>query len=187
MIHQMNFIRKPYLPVVLAISVLLLSACGGGTNNSSDETNMIKITSVTPTPVTEGVLTTLTVSFSYRLQTKDAGTVYVGFNTTAENAYTLSPIDIPVDKGSGTNSFVVSVQPVAYKAPSTFKAYANLSERPHEATWTPLVSDYVPISVTPATTVAPSAQALPSKQEEVGTSLYCSVNDACAVLAIRRN
>ncbi len=112
----------------------------------------IEITSVSPASVVEGISTEFTVSFDYRLTSKDAGIVYLGFNTSDPDGFILTDNTFEITQAElGSGSLTATEIPVFYDSPDSFKAYINLSENPHPTSWTPLQSVFASITVTKST------------------------------------
>ena len=90
-----------------------------------------------------------TINIDYRLASKDGGIIYVGFNTSSVNSYSLAD-SVEVPRATGSKTMSATVVPVDYPAPGDFRAFANLSEYPHPAQWAPLAGHSYRISVTQA-------------------------------------
>lgn len=109
----------------------------------------IEITSVTPSSVNEGVLTTFTVNFDYRLVSVENAIVDVGFNNTDPNIARLTEDTWEINSASlGSGWFVVDMTPVYYAEPDNFIVSVFLSENPHPTKWFPLSSSQSIITVT---------------------------------------
>jgi hypothetical protein len=101
---------------------------------------------------------TFTVVADYTLASVDQGVVYLGFNTSEVNSYSLFDEEI-VSRGSGTCTLTATVTPVNWGASGSladevrrginslfglssgdqaFGAYVNISAYPHPDSWNPL-------------------------------------------------
>lgn len=99
---------------------------------------------------------TFTATINYSLHSKEQGIIYLGFNTDKPNYYEVdreSGDHVVVSKGFGTVTLTQTVTPVDWdngisymqqfldgssSLVKDFKVYANISEYPHDITWTPL-------------------------------------------------
>jgi len=133
--------------------------------------NFIEITSVNPTTGTANVPTSFTVNFDYQLTTKDNGIIYLGFNISGPDAFTLTS-SITVTRGTRSDSLTASAAPVAYPSPGSFAAYLNLSEYPHPVEWTPLSSSTVPIVVVQDNSVSPALVTNGATNKRQGMSIW---------------
>ena len=150
-----------YFKFLPALLFVMLTGCGGGgggstpsdsnaatAQSSQTQSDSIEILSVTPNAVAAGNPTTFTVTVKYTLATKDAGIVYLGFNTEYPATYHLATENVLVSKGTGTASITTTVTPVYYASPDAFAAYVNLSEHAHAEQWSPLADSVQNIDVT---------------------------------------
>lgn len=121
-------------------------------------TDSINIISVTPVTALAGQSTIFMIQTSYNLVSKTSGEINIGFNTSDATSYSLiSSQKQIVSPGSGTVTFTVPVTPVNWGSSTPFFAYVNLSENPHPASWTPLASSSMPISLTAVATAVTTA------------------------------
>ncbi len=130
--------------IVTLVGLFIFSGCKNknptGPEGGSDS---ISIISVTPNSgLTPGILTAFVVNIEYELASVDSGEVNVGFNTDEVGRYTMIiAARALVGKGSGTHQFNVTVVTRDWGNAGDFSVYVNLSENPHEPSWTPLATD----------------------------------------------
>jgi hypothetical protein len=134
--------------VLTFVGVMAISGCGSdnstGTDNGTDNgDDTISIESVTPeSGLNAGIATDFVVTVEYELASADSGELGVGFNSVEVGRFhMLSDAKVFIAKGSGGHQFNVTVAPVDWGAGGDFRVYVNLSEYPHEASWTPLATD----------------------------------------------
>jgi hypothetical protein len=115
------------------------------TNISGDN---VTINSVTPESAVENQSTAFAVDVSYTLTSIDSGLLMVGFNTNQVDSYAMmSSAMCTVSRGSGTHVFNVTATPINWGSAGSFGAYVNLVQNPHPSSFTPLVFDIKPISI----------------------------------------
>lgn len=89
----------------------------------------IEITFISPSSVTEGMLTTFVVNFDYRLVSKENGIVYLGFNKTGPDTFTISDSTFEITQAeSGSGSLSAATLPVYYSPPDSFAVIVGISE-----------------------------------------------------------
>ncbi len=136
----------------------------------------IEITFGSPTSATEGILTTFTVNFDYRLISRDSAIVYFGFNTSNSSNFTLTDNTFEITQAeSGSGSLTADIMPVFYDSPDSFSIYVNISENPHPDVWAPLSSDNMAITVTQSG-VLTSNNLMTESINQVGNIELCSNN-----------
>jgi len=118
----------------------MLTACPTG-GSASSAVGTISIDSVTPdSGLQDGSTYTFTVTVTYSLNTGQ-GEINVGFNNgSAVNSYTIIDSQI-VDAGDATIVFTVDAAAKDWGTAGDFKVYANISEYPHAASWSPIDTD----------------------------------------------
>lgn len=150
----------PAQTLALTSLALMLSAClgSGGGGSTAAPLDAINITNISPASGVAGTSTTYAVDVSYTLASKPAGLLMIGFNTSVVGSFNMiSAQDFAVGQGSGTHTFTVTTIPQDWAPNGTFQAYVNLSENPHPPTWTPLATDYAPISIAASAVAGVSA------------------------------
>ena len=154
-----NTALKKIINMLLLVYFLFLFSLYALTNNvfAVEGEDRVEIVSLSPNHYenyTDAV--TFTATIKYSLQTKEQGIVYFGFNTDEPGYYELDFQEgdhVVVSKGEGVVTLTQTVVPVDWNSGigymqqfldgrseliTEFKAYTNISEYPHEATWTPL-------------------------------------------------
>ena len=108
-----------------------------------DPPDSISIKSVTPNSgLVAGIQTDFVVVVEYVLASADSGELDVGFNSVLiDKFHIISSAEALIAKGSGEHEFNVSVVTKNWEPDGDFKVYVNLSEHPHEASWTPLATE----------------------------------------------
>jgi hypothetical protein len=124
--------------------VLAISGCSGDNNTGPDKMdNTISIKLVTPdSGLNADVVTDFVVTVEYELASVDSGELYIGFNSVEVGRYQMiNDATALVANGSGEHQFNVTVVTKDWGTDGDFVVYVNLSEHPHESTWTPLATD----------------------------------------------
>lgn len=89
----------------------------------------------------DGKTTTFTIVVEYTLISKDQGEIKVGFNNGSKpNSYRMVESEI-IACGTGEHTFAVTANAKDWGDRDNFRVYVNLSEYPHERSWTPMFSD----------------------------------------------
>jgi hypothetical protein len=134
--------KKQFSTLLLLTTLsLLLFNCTKKEDDPTPEADFISISSVTPsTGLVDGVSTSFEVVVKYKLASKDAGELNIGFNSQTANSSTIIiPASKLVTKGTGTYTFNVDATPKDWGT-KPFHAYVNLSEYPHSMIWIPLAA-----------------------------------------------
>ena len=106
----------------------------------------INILKVTPdNNLQPGTETTFTVEVEYSFSNLDEAILYVGFNNIVLDKYRIYGQQ-RIRENEGVYTFEVTVETKDWGAEGDFVAYANISEYPHPAEWSPLDSDVYPLS-----------------------------------------
>ncbi|UCE41330.1 MAG: hypothetical protein JSV17_18175 [Candidatus Aminicenantes bacterium] len=139
MFTKMHWLFTPTLAVLL----ILFGCKGKNPTGPEEQSDSISINSVTPNSgLTPGIITAFVVNVEYVLASKDTGELNIGFNTDIVGSYTLlTAAKALVSKGSGAHQFNVTIVTKDWGAAGDFSVYVNLSESPHEPSWTPLATD----------------------------------------------
>lgn len=124
----------------LLIAVFSAFGCGSGGSDGPSAADSITIDAVTPSTVSAGTPTTFTISVSYSLQTRGSGVINYAFGS--GTSYSLETDERIVSKGTGTALFIA-----AKTLAETSTVRVLLSEYPHSASWSPLVSTEQVITV----------------------------------------
>jgi hypothetical protein len=123
----------------LVFPLAIFQAC-----NSEGSAGNIKILSVTPNSgLTDGVAENFVVEVEYELSGSSQGELSVGFNTDFIDSFTLVISEtVIIDEGSGQHTFnPTNITAKDWSPTGDFKAYVNISEYPHDSSWSPLDSD----------------------------------------------
>ena len=150
------------LPLLVNMPAITYAATG----------DSIAIASITPDAYpnyTDEV--TFTVSVNYTLQSVDTGIIYLGFNTSEPDRYTLCD-EVIVTGGSGVCTLTARVLPAGWGTPGspsgatmggleaisgyTFGAYVNISDYPHPESWKPLATNVMPLRLGTPTDITAS-------------------------------
>ena len=137
-----------FLRVILVVLPVFLG-CGDENVTGSEEDDSISITSVTPNSgLTAGIVTDFVVIVEYELVSADSAEVMVGFNTDEVDRFRMiSDATALVVESSGEHQFNVTTVPKDWGALGDFMVYVNLSEHPHESSWTPLATDMLVLTI----------------------------------------
>jgi hypothetical protein len=130
--------------IVTLVGHLIFFSCKSKNPTAPEEPgDAISITSVTPNSgLSSGIVTAFVVGIEYTLASVDSGEVNVGFNTGEVGRYIMiTGAKSLVTKGSGVHQFNVTAVPRDWGTAGDFSVYVNLSQNPHEASWTPLATD----------------------------------------------
>ena len=128
--------RTVSMLLVIVMFTCLLAAPTYAANKNNDG-DYIHILSVTPASIGRGETTTFKVTVEYTLQSRSQGEVLFGVNTDKEMSYRIYDTVI-IGKGSGTVELSATLTTSNQWSP---RVYVNISEHPHEKTWTPLVTE----------------------------------------------
>lgn len=132
--------KMRWIFILILVGVLTFLGCPTGNGNGDS----IRIISVTPNSgLTNGVSTTFVVDVEFRLSSVDNGEINLGFNTEEVDRYKIIR-QYQVFKDAGQLQqlqFIVTVVVKNWGNEGDFAVYVNLSEFPHDTTWTPLATD----------------------------------------------
>jgi hypothetical protein len=128
-----------------AVLVLFVTSTTAAPTWAKDK---VKILSVTPEAVVAGEdEIEFVLEVEYKLESKDEGKIYLGFNSKLPKGYHMLE-DVIVKKGSGKVVLRAKVKPADWKGAASFYAYVNLSEHPHAREWSPLADTRKKIKIT---------------------------------------
>ena len=136
--------KMRWVLIVTLAGLLTFFGCGDKNATGPEENaDAISIKSVTPdSGLTPGIVTDFVITVEYELASTDSGEVMVGFNTDEVGRFRMiSSATALVAKGSGEHQFNVTTVTKDWGVAGDFKVYVNLSEHPHEPSWTPLAND----------------------------------------------
>lgn len=122
----------------LALSLLLVTGCGGGGDVEVDAPlkDTIEILSVTPATAAPSTQTTFTVQVRYTLASQENGVINIGFFK--DENLILDRGELAVARGKSSGTLTVTTVPSQYQTSPNFALGAILSTYPHTVPWTPL-------------------------------------------------
>jgi hypothetical protein len=104
---------------------------------NKDKIRIVNVT--TSAPIVDGVENEFTVEIEYTLESADASTLMLGFNSDKQNRYRMTT-NKKVKKGTNFVTLKAKVVPKDWKEYGDFVVLANLSPYPTNGRWIPLAS-----------------------------------------------
>ncbi len=86
-----------------------------------------------------------TVTIEYNLSSCENGIIYVGFNNDKYDIWSLTEESVIISEGTNTITITTEANAVYWNG-ILMNCYVNLSEYPHESSWSPLASDFKDIN-----------------------------------------
>jgi hypothetical protein len=125
--------------VLLFQGLLTTSTAQDASRAKQENKDKIRIVRVTPnTPLVDGVENEFTVEIEYTLESADAATLMLGFNSEMQNRYRMTT-NKKVKKGTNSITLKAKVVPKDWKEYGDFFILANLSPYPTpRGGWQPL-------------------------------------------------
>lgn len=121
--------------------LLTVSMAQEASRAKTETKDKIRIVSVTPSaPVLDGVENEFTVEIEYTIESADAATLMLGFNSEKSNVYRMTTSK-KVKKGTNSVTLKSKIVPKDWKEYGDFVVVANLSPYPEaRGRWVPLAS-----------------------------------------------
>lgn len=121
--------------------LLTISAAQDASGAKQESRDKIRIVNVTASaPIVDGVENEFTVEIEYTVESGDAATLMLGFNSEAQNRYRMTT-NKKIKKGTNSIVLKAKVVPKDWKEYGDFFVLANLSPYPKpRERWTPTAS-----------------------------------------------
>ena len=134
------------------LSLIVMLACLGCATAAAQVAEVaadkVRIVNVTPAkPVVAGVKNEFTVEVEYDLQSSEKGEVNLGFTAGDDDRYRVVKVK-DVKRGAGSLTLKAKAVPRRWGERGFFFCHVNLSKRPHDEVWKPLVADKREIPLT---------------------------------------
>jgi hypothetical protein len=140
LIQKVGIIMKKTLLIFAFVFITFLSGQVSAQQTRDESPDKITILNVSsPSPVTRGVETEISVEVEYNFESNDEGVISIGFNTDNPTSYHMRE-NLNIKRGAGTVTLKTKVIPVDWADRGQFTVSTILAKKPMEMRFRPLAS-----------------------------------------------